>query len=131
MGYRSNIGFALDKGLYLKYEMLTNGLPKILKEGKRLEANDAFYWFFDDWKWYPSYPDIGQMETFMTRLDDDTEMNSEIILNKESNCGYAFIRLGEETEDIEHRGDTYDYELYVQRDIDTPFGYLCGIEESN
>jgi hypothetical protein len=53
----------------------------------------------DDWKWYDSYPDI----IFLEALFDEFE---ELLIGDDaSNTSYAleFVRLGEESDDIEER----------------------------
>jgi hypothetical protein len=53
----------------------------------------------DDWKWYDSYPDI----QFLEKLFD--EFDEVFIGDKGHESGYAleYVRVGEETEDIEER----------------------------
>lgn len=131
MGYRSQVAFALDKGLYLKYHMLMQKFPKTLSTGKRLEHENAYYWFFDDWKWYPNYEEVKCIEDFIDTLEKESDQNSELIQEKDAYVGYGFLRIGEDIEDIEMRGDSYDYALWIQREIDTPFGMMSGIEETN
>jgi hypothetical protein len=67
---------------------------------------DAFYYDgwgvkfeCQDWKWYDSYPDI----QFLENLFDEFE---ELVIGDDaSNTSYAleFVRLGEESDDIEER----------------------------
>jgi hypothetical protein len=68
----------------------------------------------DDWKWYDSYPDI----QFLEKLFDEFE---ELLIGDDrNNTSYAleFIRLGEETDDIEERMyGAIEGRLYVGRSI--------------
>ena len=54
-------------------------------------------------KWYDSYKEIGLIDEFLNVLPYDS---------------FGFIRLGEETDDIEHRGSPSDFDMYVSRSIE-------------
>ena len=54
-------------------------------------------------KWYDSYTEVQQMETFLYNLlEDDT---------------YLFLRIGEETDDMETQGHYWESDMYIQRSI--------------
>lgn len=110
MGYRSSV-------VCLMYGNNDIGDNTIVKEfvRSRVEAyvgeasehiRDAFYYDgwgvkfeCQDWKWYDSYPDI----QFLEKLFDEFE---ELLIGDDaSNTSYAleFVRLGEESDDIEER----------------------------
>lgn len=62
-----------------------------------------------DVKWYPSYADVQMFEAMLTTIDGEIE-------------GYCteFVRVGEETDDVEqrHTGENNEYYLQVRREID-------------
>ena len=70
----------------------------------------------EDVKWYPSYPDVQMFEAMLREFD---------VLDDGSDAGIPgycteFIRIGEETDDVEerHTGDNNQYYLNVRREID-------------
>lgn len=103
MGYRSQVAIALKKETYYKHE---NVLRDYLKDCDDVPENElGFYFYWDSVKWYDSYEDVKAVQNIM----------------KESGWEeYAFIRIGEEADDVEQEGDTGSFELYVCRSIDIP-----------
>jgi hypothetical protein len=49
----------------------------------------------DDWKWYPNYDDVIAWEEFMRSAD-------------EFDCSFEFVRIGEDTTDIEQESNVLD-----------------------
>jgi hypothetical protein len=68
---------------------------------------------FDSVKWYPSYSDVQMFEKMLAVFNGDDADGIE---------GYCteFIRIGEESDDIEQRssGDNCEYYLQVRSEID-------------
>jgi hypothetical protein len=68
---------------------------------------------FDSVKWYPSFSDVKMFEKMLAVFNGDDEAGIE---------GYCteFIRIGEESGDIEQRssGDNCEYYLQVRSEID-------------
>lgn len=131
MGYRSDAAFALDKGLYFKYEMMSGVLPEFLKNSIRKENDEAYYWLFSGYKWYSRFPEIAGLESFMQKLMDDSDSNKEYFKTEGVEYGFGFIRIGEDPEDLIYEGDYWEYGLHIERDIDTPFGMLAGADGVN
>jgi hypothetical protein len=130
MGYRSDLVVLIypdgenAEDLALKYEQLKLLMATTFKEVSEEFGDPYMTWVdsdhvlkFDikDVKWYPSYPDVMMFEamlsTFKGHTDDDEDIK-----------GYCteFVRIGEETEDVEqvHTGDNNNYYLQVRREID-------------
>jgi hypothetical protein len=67
----------------------------------------------DGVKWYPSYADVQMFEKMLAVFNGDDEAGIE---------GYCteFIRIGEESGDVEQRssGDNCEYHLQVRSEID-------------
>ena len=63
--------------------------------------------YFEHLKWYEGYHDVDMFNRLMEHLDanglDDF---------------YGFIRIGEETDDIEQRGAPYEFDMYINRSIE-------------
>lgn len=75
-----------------------------------LEADRVLKFDIRDVKWYPSYPDVQLFEAMLESFSDQ-----EI----EGYCT-EFVRVGEETDDVEqrHTGENNEYYLQVRREID-------------
>lgn len=115
MGYRSDVGFACDP--IIKQVIETVGewdseFKELLDYGEDLAEGDAQgRWRFEYAKWYDSFPDVQIMENIMTMCDN---------VDTSGLCydSYGFIRIGEELEDIEMKGDPSAFDLYVNRSLD-------------
>lgn len=123
MGYRSNLMVLIypepgdDKSA--KYEQLKVLMATTFKDVSDEFGDPYMTWLDDEWvlkfelndvKWYPSYPDVQMFETMLSAFEGD------------GIDGYCteFVRIGEETGDIEERctGDNNEYHLSVRREID-------------
>ncbi len=117
MGYRSDVGWACDSAvaevigavLELNPKESNPDIHSLVDHGRdnhwghsRLDRL-----FFEHVKWYESYNDVDMFNRLMEFLDayglDDF---------------YGFIRIGEETDDIEQRGVPYEYDMYINRSIE-------------
>ncbi len=65
------------------------------------DCEDKLYW--DHVKWYDGYEDIDFIESFLADCIPEED--------------YRLVRVGEETDDVEERGDYCDSEIFVQRSI--------------
>ena len=117
MGYRSDVGWACDPAvaevigavLELNPKESNSDIHTLIDEGRDrhrgFERLDRLY--FDHLKWYEGYHDVDMFNRLMEFLDayglDDF---------------YGFIRIGEETDDIEQRGVPYEYDMYINRSIE-------------
>ena len=115
MGYRSDVGFACDP--IIKQVIETVGewdseFKELLDYGEDLaEGHAQGRWRFDYAKWYDSFPDVQIMENIMTMCDNVQDPG----LCYDS---YGFIRIGEELDDLEMKGDPSAFDLYVNRSLD-------------
>ena len=114
MGYRSDVGFACDP--IIKQVIETVGewdedFNCLLEDGEDLSSDNFGRWRFDCVKWYDGYPDVQIVENIMIMCDnvDETGLCYD---------SYGFIRIGEELEDVEMKGDPAAFDLYVNRSID-------------
>ena len=114
MGYRSDVGFACDP--IIKQVIETMGewdseFKELLDYGEDLaDGHDQGRYRWESVKWYESYPDVQIVENIMTMCDN---------IDTRGLCyeTYGFIRLGEEHDDNETRGDTCAFDLYINRSI--------------
>ena len=69
------------------------------------EGSMLFNW---SWlKWYDTYAEIQAIEEFMGLCDDENMCEH-----------YRFVRVGEDTADIEERGQFMDHQVCISRAID-------------
>lgn len=112
MGYYSDTTIVMTKELAAAFEDAVDHCPAedkpVVEEFVRAMAeirtsgNGDRVYSWTDVKWYPSYPEISFIETFLDNADWD----------------YKFMRLGEDDDDVEVRG-CYEGVLYpyISRNI--------------
>ena len=118
MGYRSDIAIAIHKDLQGDFLTFLN-TEKLMAEifGDRSDFHldkdyqDEGHWLFTagSIKWYATwdeYADIQMFEKFFKTMREE-----------EKEGKFRFIRIGEEIEDIEYRGEWYESEIHVHRSI--------------
>ena len=114
MGYRSDVAIAVGKYKIAEFEKMYEKecfFPVI----KKYENYNVYYW--ESVKWYLDYSVIKEIMTFLEQLDWDYENKifpEELWINNH----YGFMRVGEETEDIEMLGEPYEYNMYINRSIE-------------
>ena len=119
MGYRSDVAIAIHKDLqgdFLTFLNTEQLMAEVFGDRSDFELDkdyqDDGHWLFtaSDINWYASsedYKDIQMFENFMDAME-------EVVDKREK---YRFIRIGEEIEDIEYRGDWWESEIHVKREI--------------
>ena len=110
MGYRSNIVLAIEKETKLK-AILANKFFDENEIETIKETEDVIYYFMEDWKWYNLYKIVQNIDTFMDFMEDEDIL-------------FGFIRIGENLDDVEFRGNPYEFDLSFTREINTPVGDL-------
>ena len=76
----------------------------------------AFLFRWTGIKWYDSYEEIQAIQDFIDWCEgDDIEVDGKIVQAAEY---YRFVRIGEEMEDVEERGDGMWGEICVNRSIE-------------
>ena len=124
MGYRSEVVLAISKHLtpFLTLAVTQN------KSAETLVFRDADHfdrdydgdksWLirWDHIKWYESYEDIEALEKFISEACSD-EYEFEVDGKAQSSCEHIkFVRVGEETGDIESMGDGF-WDIYTNTSI--------------
>ena len=115
MGYRSAVGLTLTKA---GVEELNKILQTVNEERRNAASNllqcaDIHYsdnrsgaelWYWEWLKWYPEYLDVSVFEELMDEVDYED---------------FRFIRIGEDEDDTENRGDFREnpFEMDLRRDI--------------
>ena len=119
MGYRSDVAIAIHKDLHGEFLTFLNTerlMADIFGDRSDFELDKDFqsegHWLFtaDSIKWYDTwdaYPDIQMFAKFFKAMDKDEDTESK----------YRFVRIGEQTDDVEERGEWYDSDIHVKREI--------------
>ena len=114
MGYRSDVGFACDPIIKQVIETMVEWdkeLKELIEYGDDLSNDNFGRWKFESVKWYESFPDVQVIENIMVMCD-----NADI--NGLCYDSYGFVRIGEELDDIEMKGEPATFDLYVDRSLD-------------
>lgn len=116
MGYRSEVAVAIKIADYEKF-IKGNSDFKDLISIADISTNDKIVIIYWDWvKWYSEYEDIQKFESALDCIADNEHP-------------YAFVRLGEDYDDIEHRvfegaeEEYLDEYIYPTRYIDRPIDW--------
>ena len=111
MGYRSDVYFAISKEARTM-ALLTDGLPSVLPNALVGSTATALYYEIRDVKWYDSFPEVEEFYTFLSELDDLESPGVEPV--------YGYIRIGEDDQDVDFRGDPGEYDLWFTRGVEMP-----------
>ena len=82
------------------------------------KENRSIKFYADSLKWYDNYKDVKAHERLYEIMEEYAEQYGSETMNNPVSC--AFIRIGEETDDVEERGGGYDpwNIMYVSRSIE-------------
>jgi hypothetical protein len=108
MGYRSEVALAISKELMPHFLTVFAKCPEartmVFKDHDKMDENydgeGTFFVHWDNVKWYDSYPEVKAVENFLDDCELDDFDDIECSYNH-----YRFVRLGEEPNDVEIRGD--------------------------
>ena len=134
MGYRSELVLVVGKEVMPQFMVTMAKSPDArslcFAEATRHEdyeekGNMLFSWF--DIKWYDSYEGVRAIEDFLDWCDCEdvpvseeqakADMSPTPITHVDGDQCYRFVRIGEELEDIEHRGSGF-WDVGVRRSIE-------------
>ena len=120
MGYRSDVAIAIHKDLqgdFLTFLNTEKLMTEIFGDRSDFDLDKDFqgegHWLFtaDQIKWYTDwdefYAHITMFEKFMDAMDEKFDHSAQ----------YRFIRIGEENDDMEYRGEWWDSNIFVKREI--------------
>ena len=114
MGYRSDVTIGITKVLYLK-AILLNNIPKALEDVNKKETSHNIYWQIQGWKWYDSYPEIKEILDWFKWCEEESETDETYETH------FGALRLGEDYGDSEEWGSPYDFDIYKDHNISSPF----------
>lgn len=108
MGYRSDVYIGISKEVKA-WALINENWPSILNDADETsEEYNATFYDYRGWKWYESYPEIAKLSDFFAAIDEQFQTDTS----------YAFVRLGEEYEDIEVSGQPWEFGIEVHRTIE-------------
>lgn len=109
MGYRSDIIIAIAKEVRTRH-LITNEIPaclmndnSVVKEAR--ESDGTLYFRIESWKWYDSYPEIREIESWFESMADDE---------------FGAMRMGEDDDDNQTWGQPYDFDICLNRYLSCP-----------
>ena len=112
MGYRSDICIGIKKEVKA-WALINNNWPSLLDEADSTdEESDATFYNYQGWKWYQTYDEVLEVEKFLAAVEEQYGNSSP------PESAYAFVRLGEEYEDIEVKGQPWDLGIEIHRTIE-------------
>ena len=123
MGYRSDVAYVIEfedlqtLNEFIALVMVKGGEEKkALSECLILPKDCRICYHADDVKWYESYTQV-MAHTWL--------YNYAVERFGEERAGYEFVRIGEDTDDIESEsmGDIQHGSIAVNRSLDLPFEY--------
>jgi len=119
MGYRSYVYVITDIENKALIAALKAAKPDEEEEGifkvwnlsqPNSKKREVIIFEFHDTKWYESYADVGAIMLEINKLEsDETKCNT-----------FGYIELGDESNDITHLGSPWEFDMYLNRSIDTP-----------
>jgi len=119
MGYRSQVVLAISKHLtpFLTLAVTQNKAAEslVFKDAdtfnRDYDGDKSWLFTWDSIKWYESYEDIQALELFIQKASSD-EYEFEVEGVEQSSCEHIrFVRVGEETGDVEMSGDGF-WDIY-------------------
>lgn len=100
MGYRSQVAIAIKTKIYHKHE---NELREAMKDCDALLKTEIAYVISWEYvKWYDSYPSVSSIEAVLAKLDEED---------------YGYLRIGEDSGDVEEKGSPWDFDIQINRCI--------------
>tara|TARA_R100000664_G_C2754714_1_gene142344 strand:+ start:2024 stop:2392 length:369 start_codon:yes stop_codon:yes gene_type:complete len=120
MGYRSDVVLAVSEELMPHFLGALAKTPEarafVFKDHCTMEENyDGKKTFLVHWssvKWYDSFPGVAAVQEFVDDCFDDKIDGFEDIYEN-----YRFIRLGEDTSDMEEKGSLCSWDICFHRSI--------------
>ena len=129
MGYRSEVILAVGPEVMPQFmvtmakspaarEMCWADHDHMVKDYCDIEGAFLFRW--DGIKWYDTFPEVQAIIDFMQWCHDTDLKDENYPENRQPTADefFKFIRVGEESDDIEHDGYCDDFEMYTQTTIE-------------
>ena len=116
MGYRSQVVLAIGKEIQPHFMVALGACPAatslVFNDADRFDRDyyqdGSGHWLiqWSDLKWYDSYEEIKTLQNFVEAANEDClELGED---DGESSDYIKFVRVGEDSDDIEHLGFAFD-----------------------
>ena len=124
MGYRSQVVLVIGKEIQPHFmaalSVCNPATVLVFNDAERFDRDyyqdGSGHWLihWSGLKWYDSYEDIGTIQKFVeAAVSDSLELDED---DGESGEHIKFVRVGEDSDDIEHRGYGFD-DVYASTSI--------------
>ncbi len=113
MGYRSDVVIATN--------LENKDLVALLQDADpdEMTSEHGKIWVtFEQVKWYESYSDVSKIMTALTQCEP---IMVESKFGSYETDSYAFMRIGEDYDDIETHGDCYEFGINLSRNIEVDY----------
>lgn len=126
MGYRSTVAYVIQfedaehKKEFVAVHKLDDSLKDAIDELNHLDDDTSYLSLYvDDVKWYTGYEDVQMHERLLARIEELSNDESY-----EKAISARFVRLGEETSDVQEDGygtDPWEIGLWVARHVESEY----------
>ena len=125
MGYRSEVALAVSKKAMPHFLSVMAKEPEVramvFKHHDTLrEDYDGEGTLFVAWssiKWYDSFPEIQAINDFVQELESDGIEGFDLPKGEWQGEHVRFVRLGENYDDCEERGELCGFDIHVERSL--------------
>ena len=119
MGYRSEVALAVSKEALPHFLSVLaqepNAVPMVFSHHDTLERNydgeGTLLVHWSDIKWYDSYPEVQAINSFVEDLEGDLLDGFELPEGEDQGDHIRFVRLGEDVNDSEEKGNLHMYDI--------------------
>ena len=125
MGYRSEVVLAVSKPMVphfltvlARHESVRQLVHDCDTFDENYDGDGGMLMYWGGIKWYQSYPEINAIEKFVE--DCESECVEGWTPEEERDTEYdhfKFLRIGEETDDVEEKGGFAQGDIYVSRSV--------------
>ena len=125
MGYRSEVVLAISKQIMPHFLAVLAKEPEtrplIFKHHDHLDQNynneGTLLVTWEGIKWYDSYPEIQAINEFIQEAEADGIEGFELPENEWQGNHVRFVRLGEEYDDCDSRGELHYGDIHMERSL--------------
>ena len=125
MGYRSEVVLAISKQIMPHFLAVLAKEPEtrplIFKHHDHLDQNynneGTLLVTWGGIKWYDSYPEIQAINDFIQELESDEVEGFDLPKGEWQGEHVRFVRLGENYDDCEERGELCGFDIHVERSL--------------
>jgi hypothetical protein len=111
MGYRSRVILAVKNEKVAEIKAIDPVIAKLLADADKTDERDDVTFFEFDWvKWYDEYQEVKACEEWLFAMENETESEGFF------EYPYQFVRIGEEMDDVEQRGN-WDFGIEVSVNV--------------